>query len=133
MLAFPDKPALLTEVARVLEPGGRFAFTVEAGEPLTAAEQTRMPDADTVWLIDMAEMTALLGERGLTVTWQDECSAAHCAMATALLQSFREDSARIAGQIGARALNELITAHELWWNWLGRGRVRKFAVVAEKR
>ena len=29
MLAFPDKEALVGEVARVLGPGGRFAFTVE--------------------------------------------------------------------------------------------------------
>ena len=31
MLAFPDKDALAGEVTRVLEPGGRFAFTVEEG------------------------------------------------------------------------------------------------------
>src|SRR3978361_732905 len=29
MLAFPDKEALVGEVACTLEPGGRFAFTVE--------------------------------------------------------------------------------------------------------
>jgi len=27
----------------------------------------------------------------------------------------------------------LIAAHELWSDWLGCGRVRKFALVAEKR
>jgi hypothetical protein len=30
-------------------------------------------------------------------------------------------------------VTELIAAHELWSDWLGRGRVRKFALVAEKR
>src|SRR5262252_5238265 len=43
MLAFADKDALVGEVARVLEPGGRFAFTVENGRPLTQQERARMP------------------------------------------------------------------------------------------
>ena len=81
MLAFPDKKALLGDVARALEPGGRFAFTVEEGRPLTPAERAAMPDADTVWLVELAELTALLHEVGLTVTWQEECSTQHRAMA----------------------------------------------------
>src|SRR6201985_1765423 len=39
MLAFPDKEALMAEVARTLEPGGRFAFTVEEGRPLHQPER----------------------------------------------------------------------------------------------
>jgi SAM-dependent methyltransferase len=133
MLAFPDKRTLLAEVARVLEHGGRFACTLEEGQPLTPDERARMPDADTVWLIGLAELTGLLREVGLTVTWQEERSAAHAATATALLQSFRADAGSIAGRIGPPALTELIAAHELWSDWLGSGRVRKFALVAEKR
>ncbi|SFL71329.1 class I SAM-dependent methyltransferase [Geodermatophilus ruber] len=133
MLAFPDKRVLVRNVARALEPGGRFAFTLEEGRPLTPRERARMPDADTVWLIESAELTAVLREVGLTVTWQEECSASHHATAVAMLQSLRADSAEIARQIGARALAELITAHQLWSEWLGGGRVRKFALVAEKR
>jgi SAM-dependent methyltransferase len=132
MLALPDKGVLFEEVARVLEADGRFAFTVEEGHPLTASERARMPDADTVWLVELAELTAMLGRVGLTVTWQEQCSASHQAMATALLRSFQAHSAEIGRQIGARALSELITAHQLWSDWLGTGRVRKFAVVAEK-
>ena len=133
MLAFPDKPTLLKEVARTLEPGGRFACTVEAGRPLTMDERARMPDADTVHLAEPGELTAALRDAGLTVTWCEECTAAHHAMAAALLRSFRTDAAEIAGQIGTRALDELLAAHRLWRDWLGRGRVRKFALVAEKR
>ena len=55
MLAFPDKEALVGAVGRTLEPGGRFAFTVEEGRPLTRQERTRMPAADTVWPIELAE------------------------------------------------------------------------------
>jgi SAM-dependent methyltransferase len=133
MLAFPDKRALLTDVARALEPGGRFAFTVEEGRPLTPAERAAMPDADTVWLVELAELTALLHEVGLTVTWQEECSTQHRAMAVALGRAFQDDAAAIGRRIGARAPAELIAAHELWSEWLGAGRVRKFAMVAEQR
>ena len=133
VLAFPDKRALLNEVARVLVPGGRLAFTVEAGRPLSSDEQAQMPDADTVWLIELHDVIALLGEVGLTVTWQQQCTASHQATAAALLQSFRANSTEITAQIGTRALDELIAAHRLWTNWLNRGRVRKFALVAERR
>jgi SAM-dependent methyltransferase len=133
MLAFPDKEALVGEVARVLEPGGRFAFTVEEGRPLTQQERARMPGADTVWLIGLAELTGVLREAGLTVTWRQVCSSSHHAMATALLRCYRADSPQIASQIGTQATAELITAHRLWSDWLGSGRVRKFAMVAQKQ
>ena len=133
MLAFPDKEALVGDVARTLEPGGRFAFTVEEGPPLTRQEQARMPAADTVWPIELAKLTGVLRNAGLAVTWQQEYSSAHHAIATALLRCYRADSAQIAGQIGSQATAELITAHQLWSDWLGSGRVRKFAMVAEKQ
>jgi SAM-dependent methyltransferase len=133
MLAFPDKQALVGEVERALEPGGRFAFTVEEGRPLTQQERVRMPGADTVWLIELAELTGVLREAGLTVIWRQEYSSSHHAIATALLRCYQADSPQIAGQIGTRATAELITAHQLWSDWLGSGRVRKFAMVAEKQ
>ena len=133
MLAFADKDALVGEVARVLEPGGRFAFTVENGRPLTQQERARMPAADTVWPIGLAELTGVLRNAGLTVSWQQECSFSHHATATALLRCYRADSPQIAGQIGSQATAELITAHQLWSDWLGSGRVHKFAMVAGKQ
>ena len=133
MLAFPDQEALADEVARVLEPGGRFAFTVEEGQPLTQQERARMPGADTSWLVELAEVAGVLREAGLTVIWRQEYSSSHHAIATALLRCYLADSPQIAGQIGTQATAELITAHQLWSEWLGSGRVRKFAVVAEKQ
>jgi SAM-dependent methyltransferase len=133
MLAFPDKEALVGEVARTLEPGGRFAFTVEEGRPLTRQEQSLMPAADTVWPVELAKLTDVLRNAGLAVTWQQDYSSAHHAVATALLRCYRAYSAQIAGQIGESATAELITAHQLWNDWLGSGRVRKFAMVAEKQ
>jgi ubiquinone/menaquinone biosynthesis C-methylase UbiE len=133
MLAFPDKDALVGEVARVLEAGGRFACTVEEGPPLSQQERARMPAADTVWPIGLTELTSVLRKAGLTVSWQQEYSYSHRATATALLRCYRADSPQIAGQIGPQATAELITAHQLWSDWLGSGRVRKFALVAEKQ
>jgi ubiquinone/menaquinone biosynthesis C-methylase UbiE len=132
MLAFPDKAALVGEVARVLAPGGRFAFTVEEGRPLTQQERARMPGADTVWPIELAELTGVLRKAGLTVSWRQEHSSSHRATATALSSRYQAGSPQIADQIGTQATAELITAHQLWSDWLGSGRVRKFAMVAEK-
>jgi SAM-dependent methyltransferase len=132
MLAFSDKAALVTEVARVLVPGGRFAFTVEEGSPLSSREQRVMPDADTVWPIELTRLITLLRRAGLRVTWQQECTSAHLAVAAALLRAFRADAARIADRLGPVATADLITAHERWCDWLGSGRARKFALVARK-
>jgi SAM-dependent methyltransferase len=133
MLAFPDKRSLCSAVASALEPNGRFGFTVEAGRALTAAERADMPDADTVWPVELPDLVRLLGEAGLTITWQRECTGTHLKTATALLQSYRAWSAEISRRIGRAALTDLIAAHELWCDWLGSGRIRKYAVVAARR
>jgi SAM-dependent methyltransferase len=132
LLAFKDKDALVTEIFPALRPGGRFAFTLEEGAPLTAAERAAMPDADTVWLMPVDELTATLERAGLAVTWMEDHSAAHRATAQALADAFAADAEDIAAQIGRRALDELLAAHRLWIEWLDAGRVRKLAIVAER-
>jgi SAM-dependent methyltransferase len=132
MLAFADKDTLVREVAQALTAGGRFAFTLEEGAPLSDSERERMPDADTVWLTPLEEMHALLGGAGLAVCWQAECSDAHRAVADALVAAFTADAAGITAQLGQQALTDLVAGHRLWSEWLACGRVRKFAVVAEK-
>lgn len=133
MLAFPDKDALLEQVSRALPAGGRFGFTIEEGQPLTDAERELMPDADTVWLTPFEEILAGLERAGLVVRWQLDCSRSHQAMADSLIEAFAADAPEIAAQIGSRALEELLAAHRLWSAWLREGRVRKLAVVADKR
>ncbi len=53
MLAFPDKETLLREVSRALPAGGRFAFTMEEGLPLTDTERrpcrTPTPSGSLRW------------------------------------------------------------------------------------
>ena len=132
MLAFPDKATLLEEVSRVLRPGGRFAFTLEEGLPLTQTERERMPDADTVWLTPLPEMLADLERVGLCVRWREDNSQSHLTVANALMEAFAADAAAISRQIGQRALEELLAAHQLWSGWLREGRVRKIAFVVEK-
>ncbi|HEX3905144.1 MAG TPA: class I SAM-dependent methyltransferase [Polyangia bacterium] len=131
MLAFPEKEALLREISRALPTGGRFACTVEAGDPLAAAEREQMPDADTVHLIPLDDLLATLDQVGLPVRWQEDWSESHAATAESLTQSFTADATDIAAEIGDQALEELLSAHQLWIDWLRSGRVRKFALVAE--
>jgi len=132
MLAFPDKETLLREISSALSVGGRFAFTLEEGQPLTAAEEGSMPDADTVWLIPLSDMLSCLERVGLHVRWQEECSRSHRVMVDSLICALAAEQSDIAAHLGRRAVDELLAAHLLWSHWLRTGRVRKFAVVAEK-
>lgn len=132
MLAFREKQPLLDAIARALKTGGRFAFTMEEGPTLTEAERATMPDADTVWLTPLEEMLDCLERAGLDVRWQRDYSRSHSAVVDSLIQAFADDAPHIAEQIGERALEELLTAHRHWRDWLEEGRVRKFALVAEK-
>jgi SAM-dependent methyltransferase len=132
MLAFEEKGALVRGIAGALRPGGRFAFTLEEGAPLTTAERAAMPDADTVWLTPLDAMAASLERAGLVVAWQQDHSHAHRAMAQALADAFAADAEHIAARIGRRVLDELLAAHRLWIEWLDEGRVRKLALVAER-
>ena len=130
MLAFEDKDALLPEIFPELRPGGRFAFTLEEGRPLTAAERAAMPDADTVWLAPLDEIAASLERAGFVVTWQEDHSRAHRETASALADAYAADAEAIAAQLGRRALDELLAAHRLWIDWLATGRVRKLVLIA---
>ena len=132
LLAFPDKRSLFHAVAGALHPGGRFAFTVEEGEPLTEAERAVMPDADTVWLTPLPELVDLLDGAGLRIRTQEECSRSHLVTVDALIDSFAGDYRAIAARIGREALDDLMAAHQLWSSWLREGRVRKLAVVTER-
>jgi SAM-dependent methyltransferase len=132
MLAFEDKDALIREIAAALRPGGRLGLTLEEGAPLTTAERAAMPEADTVWLTPLAEIAGSLGRAGFLLTWQEDHSHAHLAMARALADAFAADATDIDAQIGRRALDELLAAHRLWVEWLDEGRVRKLALVAER-
>jgi SAM-dependent methyltransferase len=132
MLAFADKDTLLREISGALGVGGRFAFTMEAGRPLSAAERARMPNAGTVLLTPLATMRRLLERAGFAVRSMRDCSAAHSATAASLLNAYSADAPAIAAGIGLAGLDDLLTGHRLWVEWLERGRVRKVAVVAEK-
>jgi SAM-dependent methyltransferase len=132
MLAFPEKEKLLQETSRALATGGRFAFTMEEGLPLTEAERERMPDAETVWLTPRQEMLTYLERVGLVIRWEGDFSRAHGAVAEALIDAFIADATDIAAAIGRRALEELLAAHRLWGTWLREGRVSKLAFVVEK-
>jgi SAM-dependent methyltransferase len=132
ILAFPDKESLLHEIAAALSMGGRFAFTLEEGRPLTEAERRCMPHADTVWLTPLPELLACLERVGLRLCFLDECSDSHRVVVDSLLDAFSAEATHIAEMLGPGALDDLLVSHRLWSDWLSAGRVRKFALVAEK-
>jgi len=132
MLAFRDKGPLLDAIASALTPRGRFAFTLEEGRPLTDPEARRMPDADTVWLTPLEEVVDSLERVGLQVGWSEECSGTHLAVVESMIDALAADQPSIAAEVGTRAFDDLLKAHALWSDWLRTGRVRKFAVVAER-
>jgi SAM-dependent methyltransferase len=132
LLAFADKPALLRRVFEALPAGGRFVFTLEEGEPLSDAERATMPDADTVWLTPLPTMLSQLEAAGLRVSRQAECTESHLDVAQRLHREFAADAANISDCIGSDGLRSLMAAHRLWIDWLECGRVRKFALVAER-
>jgi SAM-dependent methyltransferase len=133
MLAFRDKASLLGAIARVLPTGGRFAFTLEEGLPLTESERACMPAAETVWLTPLDETYALLARAGFSVCWQEDWSESHREVGSALIDAYTADSTTIASRIGRRALEELVASHRLWAEWLAAGRVRKFGIVARRQ
>jgi hypothetical protein len=69
----------------------------------------------------------------MVVTWQEDHSEAHRVMAEALGEAFAMNVGEISAEIDPRALDDLLAAHRLWADWLAAGRVRKLALVAERR
>jgi SAM-dependent methyltransferase len=132
LLAFEDKEGLLRAVVAALAPGGRLALTVEEGHPLSDRERAAMPDADTVWLVTLPDLLSCLERVGLEVRWLEECSASHRETVHRLVDAFVAEAPGAVAGLPRRGLDDLVVSHRLWGDWLGSGRVRKFALVAEK-
>ena len=132
MLAFEDKEPLLRGIADALAPGGRFAFTVEEGLPLTDAEEQAMPCADTVWPVRLPDLLARLGDVGLDLRWARDLTRSHRRVADGLVTALEAERSAIAAHLGHAAVDDLLAAHRLWSAWMGSGRIHKLAVVTEK-
>ena len=68
----------------------------------------------------------------VVVRAREDYSPSHRAVTDSLIEAFTADATGIAARIGHRALREPLAAHRLWSRWPREGRVRKFALVAEK-
>src|SRR5688500_11142624 len=86
MLAFRGKEALVRGVSSALTVGGRFAFTIEEGQPLTGAERESMPHADTVWLMPFPDLLRCLERAGLRVRRAWDCSRSHLDTVDSLIR-----------------------------------------------
>jgi SAM-dependent methyltransferase len=132
LLAFPDKDVLVGQVAAALRPGGSFMFTVEEGRPLSAAERGLMPRSDTVWPVLLGELSVTLRQAGLRTVWREEWSHGHADVAASLAASYAELSRGLTPGGELEAAHALVRSHRLWDQWLRSGRIRKFAVVAQR-
>ena len=133
MLAFEEKEALVRAVAAALRPGGRFAFTLEAG---SAAHGGRAGgDArrrhGLAHPARGADRAARAGRARAHVAGGPQPRAPPRRRRRSLA-AYAADADAIAAQIGRRALGDLLAAHALWIEWLDEGRVRKLALVAER-
>lgn len=92
-----------------------------------------MPAADTVWPIPLVDLVAQLGGVGLDLRRMRDRTRWHRSVADALVAGFEVERSAIAAELGDHLIDDLVDAHRLWSSWLGCGRVRKLAVVAERR
>ena len=132
LLAFRDKRTLLQEISSTLPLGGRFAFTVEEGEPLSPREREEMPAAETVWLTRLPDLLSDLEGAGFRVRWSADLSRSHLAAAEALANAYAAARSDFTATPDAVTADDLVASHRLWSRWLRAGRVRKRALVAEK-
>jgi hypothetical protein len=91
-----------------------------------------MPGSDTVWLTPLETLVADLVRSGLRVTWCAELTASHLATVDALVGAYAAVAPGVVPATGEGTVTGILTAHRMWSRWLREGRVRKFAVVAEK-
>ncbi|WP_193315277.1 cyclopropane-fatty-acyl-phospholipid synthase family protein [Nostocoides sp. F2B08] len=132
MLAFRAKDVLLQAIASALHGGGRFVFTVEEGPPLNGLERERMPASETVWPVTLHDLGSALEELGLRTVWTEDWTRSHADTARALAASYATLLATVPPGPDRDAVAGLVDSHRLWAEWLGAGRMRKFAVVAER-
>lgn len=133
LLAFRQKRALVASVAGALRPGGRFVLTAEVGVPLGAAERSGMPHADTVWPVGVRELDDLLRTNGFAIAWWRDATRTQLRTVTSLTSAFAARRAELVAGLGEPFVDDLLAAHRLWGRWLRTGRIRKLAVVAQRR
>ena len=97
----PDKRAALREVARVLAPGGRFAFTAFELDP------ERVVDLPVLGTDPVADYAPLLADAGFTVESYDE-SAQWAERLEATYRAVVAARDTLAAEMGQRAIDALL-------------------------
>jgi hypothetical protein len=85
-----------------------------------------------VWLAPLPRVRSDLNRAGLRVRWCTETSRAHRITVDALVAAYTSAAAALRATGAGPPIDGLVAPHRLWSRWLREGRVRKFAVVAEK-
>ena len=132
MISIEDKPRLLKEVGRLLRPGSRFAFTLEAGRPMSEDERRHIPGGEPIWLIPEDEFLALVEKSGLRIQCLEDYTARQAALAGRLATAIDRHQQTIAADLGDQMARDLHAFHEQFATWLGTGRIRKLVMVVVK-
>lgn len=80
LAAIPDRAALLGELARVLGDGGRLGCSVEADEPLGAAELATMAARGEADVLPRSVIRGLFEDASLPPLQLDDRTASHAGM-----------------------------------------------------
>jgi SAM-dependent methyltransferase len=132
LVSIANKVTLTHEIARVLVPGGRFACTDLLGEPLSAAERSRLPPEPEPHLVTLATLTHLLERAGLAVESAADYTDEATTVAGRLAAAFDRHAEALTREMGADAARDLRQATACWADLLARRRLALFAVVAER-
>ena len=131
-LSIRDKAAVLAEIRRCLQPGGRMALRLEEGSALTEAERQRLPGGDGAFMVTEDELRATLTASGFRVVMREDHSQPSAALVGRLLGELHHYRDAIEATAGKQAWEEARVSAALWEEWLRRGRARLLGMVVER-
>jgi SAM-dependent methyltransferase len=132
MASIADPAALLREVGRVLNPGGRLACTVEAGPPLAPSDLTNSADNLQAHVRPAGAFLGLLRAAGFHPLLVDDHTPQHAGVAGRLAEILIRERAALVEELGVGAVEDLVATVSTWAELLARGRVAKLAIVARR-
>jgi SAM-dependent methyltransferase len=121
---------VLSEVARVLRPGGGLAFSTEVGPALLPAERRKFRHSEVPSIMTAAEWSRLLRSAGfVAVRWNDRTRSA-TVIARRLADRLAAAGPELKAELGDKAVDDLAATLAAWAELLECGRVAELAIMA---
>jgi len=127
----PDKATLLSECARVLEPGGAIAFTdiVTVGELSTSDEERLAAEMQMPRPLRIAEYEILLGNNDLMVTAATDLSSQWRTILIDRLEMYRSLRDTTVAKLGEKRFAEYDSAYSHFVELFSAGKLGGYRVV----